>query len=242
MKLILQKDVKNLGKAGESVAVKKGYARNYLIPQGLATPLNKGHLKVWKHQKIIIEAKKRKALVERKALIQKLSSVRLKFEKESLKDGRLFGSVTAHEISQALEKLHNLSIDKRDIFFTTLKTVGEHTINIRLDSEHKTDLTLSIKGKITKKHKEASTTKAKSPHKSEEKSTSSEDSLKSKNKTEVKDSKALKDDTQSTEDNSKLTSKDQKMSDDSPEAAPENKINTFKEPSGIDSKDTKNSQ
>lgn len=151
MKLILQKDVKNLGKAGDQVFVKKGYARNFLIPQGQAIPLNKDRLRVWKHQKVLIEAKKRKALSERKALIEKLSSIKLKFEKESLKEGKLFGSVTAYDISQSLEKLHNISVDKRDISLTTLKTVGEHIVTISLDSEHKTDITVSIKGKITKK-------------------------------------------------------------------------------------------
>ena len=154
MKLILQKDVKNLGKAGDQVLVKKGYARNFLIPKGQALPLNKDRLKVWKHQKVIIEAKKRKAIAERKFLIAKLSSIKLKFEKESQKDGRLFGSVTAHEISQTLEKLHNVSVDKKDISVTALKTAGNHIITIRLDSENKTDITVSIKGKVTKKRKQ----------------------------------------------------------------------------------------
>ena len=151
MKLILQKDVKNLGKAGDSVLVKKGYARNFLIPQKQALPLNKNRLNVWKHQKVIIEAKKRKAIAERKILIEKLSSIKLTFKKESLKDGKLFGSVTAYEISQTLEQLHNISVDKRDISFTTLKTTGDHTITISLDPEHKIDMLVSIEGKTVKK-------------------------------------------------------------------------------------------
>ena len=154
MKLILQKDVKNLGKTGDQVFVKKGYARNFLIPKGQAIPLNKARLKVWKHQKIIIEAKKRKALVERKTLIERMSSIKLSFEKESLKDGKLFGSVTAHEISQALEKIYNISVDKRDLSCSILKTVGDHTVVVSLDPKHKTDLMVSIKGKVTKKAKQ----------------------------------------------------------------------------------------
>lgn len=154
MKLILQKDVKNLGKAGDQVMVKKGYARNFLIPKGQALPLNKDRLKLWKHQQVIIESKKRKAVVERKTLIQKLSSIKLKFEKESQKDGRLFGSVTSYEISQALELLHDISVDKRDISTAVLKTSGDHKITIALDSENKVDITVSIKGKVTKKQKD----------------------------------------------------------------------------------------
>ena len=151
MKLILQKDVKNLGKTGDQVLVKKGYARNFLIPRKKALPLNKNRLQVWKHQKVIIEAKKRKAIAERKSLIERLSSIKLTFEKESQEDGRLFGSVTAYEISQALEQLHNISVDKKDISFTTLKTTGEHTITISLDPKHKTGVLVSIKGKTVKK-------------------------------------------------------------------------------------------
>ena len=151
MKLILQKDVKNLGKAGDQVSVKKGFARNFLIPRGHALLLNKDRLKAWNHQKVIISAKKRKAISARKALIEKLSSIQLTFERESQKDNRIFGSVTAHEISQALEETHNISIDKRDIHFSELKTVGNHKVSIRLDSEQETEILLTIKGKIRKK-------------------------------------------------------------------------------------------
>ncbi|MDE0092788.1 MAG: 50S ribosomal protein L9, partial [Oligoflexia bacterium] len=154
MELILQKDVKNLGKAGDQVSVKNGFARNFLIPKGYALLLNKEHLKTWNHQKVIISAKKRKAVSERKILIEKLAEINLVFEKESQKDNKIFGSVTAHEISQALEKQHNISVDKKDIHFSELKTVGEHKVSIRLDSELKTEILLNIKGKVRKKREE----------------------------------------------------------------------------------------
>ncbi len=157
MKLILQKDVKNLGKAGDLAQVKKGYARNFLIPQKKAILINKKNLKVWKHQQTIILACKKKAVTDRKVLIEKLSSIKLDFEKESQKDGRLFGSVTAHEISQALEKRHKLSVDKRDISPSTLKSTGEHKATIQLDSEHKTDISIYIKGKQVKEKEAPST-------------------------------------------------------------------------------------
>ena len=158
MKLILQKDIKNLGKTGDQVLVKKGYARNFLIPNKLALPINKGRLKALKHQDILITAKKRKALSERKKLVEKLSALNIEFEKESLKDGKLFGSVTAFEISQTLEKNHNIHVDKRDISPITLKTVGEHKVTVCLDSEHKSEMTIHIKGKSVKKREESSKT------------------------------------------------------------------------------------
>ena len=151
MKLILQKDVKNLGKTGDQVSVKDGFARNFLLPKGYALLLNKNRLKAWNHQKTIITTKKRKAIAERKALIERLSSIKLVFEKESQKDNKIFGSVTAHEISQTLEEQYNISVDKRDIHFSELKTVGDHKISIRLDSECQTEILLTIKGKIRKK-------------------------------------------------------------------------------------------
>ena len=154
MKLILQKDVKNVGKAGDQVSVKNGFARNFLIPKGYAVLLNKDRLRTWNHQKVMIEAKKRKALSERQKIIDKLSSIKLIFEKESQKDNKIFGSVTAYEISQALEEKHNLSVDKKDIYFSELKTVGDHKIDIRLDSDLKTEILLTIKGKIRKKKEE----------------------------------------------------------------------------------------
>ena len=159
MKLILQKDVKNLGKAGDQVSVKNGFARNFLIPKGYALLLNQDRLKTWNHQKRVIEAKKRKAVSERKVLIEKLSSIQLLFERESQKDNKIFGSITAYEISQVLEKKHAINVDKKDIHFSDLKTVGDHKISIRLDSEHQTEILLTIKGKIRKKREEKASSK-----------------------------------------------------------------------------------
>lgn len=155
MKLILQKDLKNLGKAGDQVSVKAGFARNFLIPKGYAFVINQDRLRAWNHQKTIISAKKRKAVSERKKIIDRLSSIKLVFEKESQKDKKIFGSVTAHEISQVLEEKHSIHIDKKDIHFSELKTVGDHKINIRLDSDLQTDILLTIKGKIRKKKESA---------------------------------------------------------------------------------------
>lgn len=186
MKLILQTDVKNLGKTGDQISVKKGFARNYLIPKGYAVLMNKNRLKAWEHQKVIIEAKKRKAVSERKALIEKLSSIKLKFEKEAQKDNRLFGSVTAHEISQSLEKLHKLSVDKRDIHFSELKTVGEHSVSIKLDSENQTEIKLSIKGKIRKAEYETKTPDLKPPSQTDSLSDAATEAIKETADTEAK--------------------------------------------------------
>lgn len=152
MKLVLQKDVKNLGKAGDQVEVKNGYARNYLLPKNLALVLNKGRIKQQKHKEHIVAAKKKKAVSDRKTLIEQLSSISLTFERESHEDGRLFGSLNAVDISKTLEKEHNLAIDKRDIAASEgLKTTGEHNVLITLDAENKTELKIKINKRKLKK-------------------------------------------------------------------------------------------
>ncbi|MCY4321789.1 MAG: 50S ribosomal protein L9 [Bdellovibrionaceae bacterium] len=243
MKLILQKDVKNLGKAGDQVSVKDGFARNFLIPKGYGILLNKDRLKTWNHQKIIIEAKKRKAVSERKKIIDQLSSIKLIFEKESQKDNRIFGSVTAHEISQALDEKHNINVDKKDIHFSDLKTVGDHKVKIRLDSEQQTEILLTIKGKIRKKAIENLADKDSSPSSTNE---TAEVNKESEDKLDIAVSKAkdtgeLKKQTHSSvETKISKKSKTYKTKDKPAKITPTQKtINTVKESSQPDVKAVK---
>ena len=73
MKVILQKDVKNVGKVGDVVSVAQGYARNFLFPRKLATLADENKVRMWEHLKAVSEVKKKKALAERKALLEKLA-------------------------------------------------------------------------------------------------------------------------------------------------------------------------
>lgn len=147
MKVILQKDVKNLGKVGDTVRVKSGYARNYLLPQKLALSFNESFVEELKHKKTLIEARKKQALSERKALVEKLQSVELVFVRESRDEGMLFGSVTAAEISTALEKEKQILVDKRDLQMDPIKKVGEYDIETVLDSQNKGTVKVIVKGK-----------------------------------------------------------------------------------------------
>ena len=151
MKLILEKDVKNLGKTGDEVSVKPGYARNYLLPQKLAITLNETRRKEWKHKQYIIEIRKKKAEEEREKIISILDKIQLSFEKEARNQGQLFGSVSSGEISKALEEQYKLSIDKRDILSDPLKTTGIHKVKISLDSKRETFLSITIKKASAKK-------------------------------------------------------------------------------------------
>lgn len=151
MNLILEKDVKNLGKAGDKVSVKPGYARNWLLPKKLAVTLNEDRLKEWKHKQHIIEIRKKKAGDDRDSTISKLNEIHLVFEKEAKNEGQLFGSVSSVEISRILFEKHNLSVDKRDILSDPLKTVGKHKVKISLDTKRETFLSVSIEKSSSRK-------------------------------------------------------------------------------------------
>ena len=167
MDLILQKDVKNLGKAGDRVRVKPGYARNYLLPKRLALTLDESRLGEWKHKQQVIKASKKKAASARDQLLKKLSSVQLTFERESRTGGHLFGSVSPVEISRELEQKHGLLVDKRDIAAEPLKIVGEHQVKIALDSERQTKIKVIIKKIFSEKDKQKRTGSTSSVEKEE---------------------------------------------------------------------------
>lgn len=154
MKLILEKDVKNLGKAGDKVSVKPGYARNWLLPKKLAVTLDKSRLKEWKHKQYIIEVRKKKAGEERDKILSKIKEICLVFEKEAKSGGQLFGSVSPAEISKELFEKHDLSVDKKDIvFLTPLKTVGTHQVQVVLDTRREATLSVNIKKTSSQKDK-----------------------------------------------------------------------------------------
>lgn len=145
MKVILNKDVKNVGKAGEVLSVKDGFARNYLIPRKLAEMASQGRTKYWEHVQQLINAKKAKALAERKELLAKLNGLSLTFQAVSSADSeKIFGSITTHEISQKLETLGFL-VDRRDIHVDdVIKTLGNFRATVKLGDGLQTDIQVIV--------------------------------------------------------------------------------------------------
>jgi large subunit ribosomal protein L9 len=133
MKVILNKDIKDIGKAGEVLKVKAGFARNFLIPRGLAEASTDRKEKHWEHLKQVAEAKKRKALDLRRELCSKLNGVNLVIKTTTAPDSdKLFGSITNMEISRRLEA-EGFSVDKRDIYLEEpIKILGTHKAHVRL--------------------------------------------------------------------------------------------------------------
>lgn len=131
-KVILTEDVEGLGKAGDVVRVKGGYARNYLFPRKLAIPADEKKIKQLEHAKKLIEDKKRrkeKIAKDLKGVIEELS---ITIKRKAGQDDKLFGAVTADDIQKALER-ENIKISKKDVEMDEpIKKLGFYTVKIRL--------------------------------------------------------------------------------------------------------------
>lgn len=141
VKLILSEDVPKLGHAGDVVSVKPGYARNYLVPQGLAIHATTGRLTELDHHKRLIEERVAKQRTDREAERDRIQQVSLEVTAQVGGEGKLFGSVTAMRVAELLlEK--GIEVDRRRIDLgAPIKEVGEHTVPIRL---HR-DVTAEVK-------------------------------------------------------------------------------------------------
>ncbi len=133
MKVILTQDVKAQGKKGQLINVSDGYARNFLIPRGLAVEADAGAMNDLKNKESSrlhkIELEKTAA----KEIAQKLETVTVKLTAKAGADGRLYGSVTSLDIADELEKQHSIKVDKRKIQLNEpLKTFGVHTVDVKL--------------------------------------------------------------------------------------------------------------
>ena len=135
MEVILREDVKSLGKAGALVRVKPGYARNFLLPQGLAYEATEGNKKRLAAESKAREAKAAVGRSEAQAAADRLAGTTITIEAKAGEGDRLFGSITAQDIADQLEKAGH-SVDKRKIELEhPIKQLGEHSVPVRLHSE-----------------------------------------------------------------------------------------------------------
>ncbi len=132
MKVILKEDVLNLGDMGEIVNVSDGYARNYLIPKKLAAVADKKNVKELEHEKRIIERRAAKLRSDAQAQADKLSALTLKVKAKAGEEDKLFGSVTAMDVAEAL-KAEGFDVDKKKILIDEpIKRLGTHTVTVRV--------------------------------------------------------------------------------------------------------------
>jgi large subunit ribosomal protein L9 len=133
MKVILQKDIQNLGDAGDVKNVADGYARNFLLPKKLVIPFNESSKKAMDHQKHLIKVKKDKRRKESEKIAEAFSNIEVKIIAKVGEEGKLFGSVTATDIAKKLKEA-GYDIDKRRIHLDDhIKTLGEHKVTIKLE-------------------------------------------------------------------------------------------------------------
>ncbi len=136
MKIILTRDVPNLGQAGDARDVAAGYARNYLIPKGLAVKTTAGALKEFEHRRTAEARHEERLAAHAEALAQRLNSLTLTFEAKAGEKGRLYGSITTADIAEALEREVGEKFDRRKhILSEPIRQVGEHVVSVRLAAD-----------------------------------------------------------------------------------------------------------
>ncbi|WP_302175365.1 50S ribosomal protein L9 [uncultured Hydrogenophaga sp.] len=147
MQIILLDKVVNLGALGDVVKVKDGYARNFLIPSGRARRATQSAIAEFEARRAELEKVAAAKLAEAQALGEKLAGVTVKLTQKAGVDGRLFGSVTNHDVSEELNK-HGFAVAKAQVRMPNgpLKMVGDYTVSVSLHTDVTVDVAVSVLG------------------------------------------------------------------------------------------------
>ncbi len=133
MKVILTQDVKAQGKKGQMITVSDGYARNFLLPRGLAIEANAQAITEMENREQARQHKIEEDIKEAKALAEKLEGLQIKIQTGAGEDGRLYGSVTTKDIAEALAAQHGITLDKRKIQLDTpIRAYGCYQLPVKL--------------------------------------------------------------------------------------------------------------
>ncbi len=146
MEIILTQDVAHLGYKDDIVTVKNGYANNYLIPQGMAVMATVGAKKMLAETMKQRAFKAEKIKQEAEAVAAKLNGLTVRIAAKAGASGKIFGSVNAIQIADALKEQHQIDIDRKKIMVVgdAIKEIGTHTAKINLHREVKADITLDV--------------------------------------------------------------------------------------------------
>lgn len=144
MKVVLKDDVKNLGKMGQIADVADGFARNYLLPRGLAIEANTKNLKSMEHEKRIIQERAKKIRNSALDLSQKISTMTLVIKAKAGEEGKLFGAVTTMDIAEQM-KNEGVEIDKKRISLDEpIKRLGTYSVSVKVHPEVSTQLSVQV--------------------------------------------------------------------------------------------------
>ena len=146
VQVVLTEDLPSLGNSGDLVKVKPGYARNFLIPRGLAAIATKGNVKKIEHEKRVAQARAAKQRDAAKGVAEKLAGVKLTIKAQVGEEDKLYGSITSRDIEEALAA-QGFEIDKRKILVEPIKELGEHKVPIKIASGVDAEVTLEVVAK-----------------------------------------------------------------------------------------------
>ena len=133
MKVILTSDVDKLGKAGEMVNAKTGFARNFLLPNKLAVQATKENIKIWEEKQAELRAIERENIKNANELKEKIENTKVKIIAKTGEGDRLFGSITSMDIEKALKDQHGLDVDKKKIEMKdNIKSLGTFNVVVKV--------------------------------------------------------------------------------------------------------------
>ena len=144
MEVILREDVPHLGTIGDVVKVRDGYARNYLLPRGLATVADKRNMRALEHERRLVEEKRKRVMSAAETLAKQLISARVTVPARAGEEGKLFGSVTNIDIERALAE-QGFTVERRRIRLDEpIKTLGEHKVPVTLQTGVACEITVTV--------------------------------------------------------------------------------------------------
>jgi large subunit ribosomal protein L9 len=147
MKVVLRKDVEKLGEAGSVQNVSGGYARNFLIPQGLAVYASDGELKMAAHNQAVKDRKIARQEEQLRSLAEKIDGLKLSFEARAGEGGRLFGSIGSGDIADQISAKVGEEIDRRKVVLSEpIRTLGDHNVVVHLVGKLRPSVTVTVTG------------------------------------------------------------------------------------------------
>lgn len=145
MKVILNSDIKGVGKKNEIINASDGYARNYLFPKKLAVPADTQNMNVLNAKKASEQHKKDLECEEAKKVQEKMKTIVLKITTKAGENGKTFGSITSKEIAESLEKQFKIKVDKKKVVLPEqIKTLGTYIVDVKLYEGFVGKLTVSV--------------------------------------------------------------------------------------------------
>lgn len=150
MEVILTQDVPNLGKKGDAVNVKDGYARNFLFPRKLAVPATKGTLKLHESLKEAKQEKEDRILAAAQKAGEAIEGKTIVFQAKA-GQGRIFGSITPEDIATKIQKMYKISVDKRKVLLEeNLKELGTHEVTVQLHPKVRVKVNVEVRAEAGK--------------------------------------------------------------------------------------------